>query len=309
LLDEEWNVVRIYGDVSPYMAAAPIEVGRKFGRALRAELFPEFSRVFHLVRGSEVTVQSGAITAPWQGKHVNAVMTITPIAIGPADRQYLLLFEESQTGAVKIAAAEDDLDASKRYLEAVIEEHLATTEELRNANEQLQRSNEELQSANEELIATAAELQAANQELGCLNDELANRNTEISRHLIDLDFLLNSLQLAVAFVGTDLTLRRLTAQAEKTFHLSPADVGRRISDFNWNIDVPELESLVREVLDRLAPLRHEVRTGEGRAYSLWIRPYLSAGRKIEGAAIMLLENVPAPGPRKSTVALSPPSRR
>ena len=150
LLDEEWSVIRIYGDVSAYLAT-PAEVGQKFSRALRGDLFSEFSRTFHLARGSEVTVQSGIIAGRRLGKLVNALMTITPIAIGPGDRQYLMLFEEAQPGGGKTAAAEEDLEASKHYLEAVIEEHLATTEELRNANEQLQRSNEELQSADREM--------------------------------------------------------------------------------------------------------------------------------------------------------------
>src|ERR1700722_5327316 len=72
----------------------------------------------------------------------------------------------------RITKLEQELAATKEYLQSVIETQEATNEELQSANEEILSSNEELQSTNEELETAKEELQSANEELSTVNDEL-----------------------------------------------------------------------------------------------------------------------------------------
>ena len=90
-------------------------------------------------------------------------------------------------------------------------------------------------------------------------------------------------------LGNDLRIRRFTPQAEKILNLLPSDVGRSINDFRLKIKVPDLLSLCRGVIDTLAATEHEVQDAEGRIYSMWIRPYRTTDRRIDGVVLSLFD--------------------
>ncbi len=183
----------------------------------------------------------------------------------------------------------EELASNRESLQAIIEEQEATNEELKSANEEIQSSNEELQSTNEELETAKEELQSTNEELTTLNEELQTRNTELSLVNNDLTNLLASVNVAIIMLGTDLTIRRFTPMAERIFNLIPSDLGRRFSDLNRNINVPDLEQSIQQVVDSLATLEREVQDREGRWYSLRIRPYRTRENKIDGAVMLLVD--------------------
>ena len=121
-------------------------------------------------------------------------------AIGTGNERYFLVLFQQDSGrpakvsksakkatpkqSQEIARLERELDATRDYLQSIIEEQEAMNEELRSANEEIQSSNEELQSTNEELETAKEELQSSNEELTTLNEELANRNDELARALL-----------------------------------------------------------------------------------------------------------------------------
>ena len=181
---------------------------------------------------------------------------------------------------------EQELDAAKRRLQEVTEEYGFAIGELQAANEEVQSTNEELQSTNEELETAKEELQSANEELATLNDELRARNDELGSLNDDLTNLLTSMQVPAIIVGTDLRIRRFTAGAERLMKIFPTDVGRRIGDLDANVDVPELEKLVTEVVDTQVVQEREVRDRGGCWYSMLIRPYRTADHSISGAVIV-----------------------
>src|SRR5438552_7477180 len=146
---------------------------------------------------------------------------------------------------------QEELAWTHESLQAVIEEQEATNEELKSANEEIQSSNEELQSINEELETAKEELQSTNEELTTLNEELQNRNSELGQVNNDLTNLLSSVNMAIIMLGNDLTVRRFTPMAERIFNLIPSDVGRRLSDMNRSILVPDLDLLLHQVIDDL----------------------------------------------------------
>jgi len=164
------------------------------------------------------------------------------------------------------------LTAIKQVLQATIEELEANNEELKSANEEIQSSNEELQSTNEEMETAREELQSTNEELTTVNEELQNRNGELAGLNNDLSNLLASVQLPLVMVDRDLRVRRFTPAAETLLNLIPTDVGRPLLDIKPDVEMPDLEAMLRSVIDRLQVIEQEVRDPKGRSYSMWIRP-------------------------------------
>jgi two-component system CheB/CheR fusion protein len=183
----------------------------------------------------------------------------------------------------------EELRATKESLQAIIEEQEATNEELKSANEEIESSNEELQSSNEELETAKEELQSTNEELHTLNEELNTRNVETATINNDLQNLLASINLPIVMVDNALTIRRATPFAEKLFNLIPSDVGRKLTDIKSNLDLPDLETRIRKVIETLETQEHEVHDKTGRTYSLRIRPYRTRDHKIDGAVITLVD--------------------
>jgi two-component system, chemotaxis family, CheB/CheR fusion protein len=66
-------------------------------------------------------------------------------------------------------------------------------------------------------------------------------------------------------------------------------VGRPISDIKFNLDYPDLERLITEVIDTVSVKEVETRDGAGRWYSLRVRPYRTIDNKIDGAVVALLD--------------------
>jgi len=146
-----------------------------------------------------------------------------------------------------------------------------------------------LQSINEELETSKEELESANEELTTVNEEMTNRNAELNQLNSDLVNLQTSTHLAILLLGRDLTIRRFSIQAEKQFNLLAADVGRLISGIRHNLDVPDLERFIAEVIDTVRERAREVRDKEGRWYSLRVRPYLTLDNKVDGAVLVLVD--------------------
>jgi two-component system, chemotaxis family, CheB/CheR fusion protein len=133
------------------------------------------------------------------------------------------------------------------------------------------------------------ELQSTNEELTTLNDELSNRNLEMMQLTSDLDNVLTSLQIPIVMVDHALTVRRVTPAARNAFNILPTDIGRRITEFRPNLDLPALENILRDVIETLGTRERKVTDKEGRDYSLSARPYRTSDNKIDGAEITLVD--------------------
>ncbi|HYL64259.1 MAG TPA: chemotaxis protein CheB [Candidatus Methylomirabilis sp.] len=194
---------------------------------------------------------------------------------------------ESEATRARITKLEQELAATKEYLQSVIETQETTNEELQSANEEILSSNEELQSTNEELETAKEELQSANEELTTVNDELRNRNVEITQVNNDLTNLFASIDVAVVMIGSDLTIRRFTAQAQKFLGLIAADVGRPLLNINPTVDIPDFQSLVLQVISNSRPVEKEITNAAGVRYQLRVFPYRTAENKIDGVVITI----------------------
>jgi two-component system CheB/CheR fusion protein len=189
----------------------------------------------------------------------------------------------------EIQRLQQEISATRDYLQSVTEQHESAHEELQAANEEVQSANEELQSINEELETSKEELQSANEELATVNDELNNRNSELSRTNTDFSNLLAAVQIPIVMLGADLRLRRFTLAAEQLLGLTAADLGRKITTLKMTVDLPDLESALLDVMHNIASSETDVQDKSGRWYSMRMRPYRSAENAIEGVVLAFVD--------------------
>jgi signal transduction histidine kinase/PAS domain-containing protein len=194
-----------------------------------------------------------------------------------------------QQESSRITSLEAVLAETRDYLQAIQEHQEASNEELQASNEESQSANEELQSLNEELETSKEELESTNEELTTVNEEMAGRNTELFRLNSDLTNLQTSANLIIVLLGRDLTIRRFSAEAEKQFNLLASDVGRPISRVRHNLNLPDLEAVILQVIARVREFEREVQSTGGRWYSVRIRPYLTIDNKVDGAVLVLTD--------------------
>ena len=307
VVDGDLKILQFRGRTAPYLEHTAGDANLNLLKMSRGTVGMEVRKLIHRARLKEGTFRSEPLFTGRDQALRQVRLTVTAVrATGMSEPQYVVLFEDvpedtpgkgSRKKSTEATPANDprrkklehELGSIKVYLQSVIEEHEAATEELKSANEEIQSSNEELQSTNEELLTAKEELQSTNEELTTVNQEMQGRNAELTQINNDLNNLLNSVKIPIVMLGNDLRIRWFTPQAEKVFNLLPTDVGRRISDFKPKINVPELEQLFLDVIDTLTILEREVRDQEGRMYSMWIRPYRTADNRIDGAVMALLE--------------------
>ena len=132
-------------------------------------------------------------------------------------------------------------------------------------------------------------MQSTNEELTTLNEELSNRNLEMMQLTGELNNLLASIQMPIVMVDGALTERLATPAARSAFNILPTDIGRPLSELRPNIDVPNLEKILRDVIETLGTRERKVTDKEGRQYSLRVRPYRTTDNKIDGAVLTLVD--------------------
>lgn len=316
-INEDLEIIHTRGSVNRYLKLAPGRASLSILKMAREGLLLDLRNALTKAKKDNVTVRkqniqikNGNGNGGGAADSIRVVnFEVAPIRMGNLKELYfMIVFEESiappRARAVKpvkqareaesavsgrIAKLEQELAATKEYLQSVIETQEATNEELQSANEEILSSNEELQSTNEELETAKEELQSANEELSTVNDELRSRNQEVTQINNDLTNLFASIDFAVVIVGSDLSIRRFTPQAQKFLGLIPADVGRPLSNINPTIEIPELQSAVLQVMSTLRQLDRQIADRTGARYQLRILPYRTVENKIDGAIITIVD--------------------
>jgi two-component system CheB/CheR fusion protein len=187
------------------------------------------------------------------------------------------------------AELERELAETRDYVQSIQEQYEAANEELQSSSEEVQSANEELQSINEELETSKEELESTNEELTTVNEEMTSRNSELSSLNNDLINLQKSVHTAIVVLGRDLTIRRFTPLAEKTFNLLLTDIGRPFNTIRANFDFPEFDKWIGHVISDVTIREQEVQDRQGKWYILRARPYLTLGNNVDGAVLMLVD--------------------
>jgi two-component system, chemotaxis family, CheB/CheR fusion protein len=314
VVDSDLQIVQFRGQTGAYLEPAPGDASLSLLKMAREGLLYGLRTALHTVRKTKAPVRKDGLQVRVGNAWQKVVIEVIPL-VAMGRPHFLVLFDDgaerrselpaapqpaarkktagrgSRAGSdeEKILLLQRELAASREYLQSIIQELEAANEELQSANEEILSSNEELQSTNEELDTAKEELQSTNEELNTVNEELHGRNEELSRVNSDLMNLVGSVQIAIVIVGSDLRIRRFTPMAERVLNLIPGDLDRSIGHIKPNIDCPDLEKLIVECMDSVAPIEKQVRDRDGHWYSLRIRPYKSLENKIDGAVLALVD--------------------
>ncbi len=308
VVDENLHILHFRGQSSPYLSPPPGQASLGLLRMVRPELAVELRTALHHSKKQEIAVGKEGIRILRDGHPWDVSLEVVPIKSDLGERFFLILFQETAarepagpeaeghqapaTGrrqSQEDARLRRDLQATKESLQSMVQEQEAINEELKSANEEALSSNEELQSTNEELETAKEELQSTNEELVTVNEQLGNRNFELAQLNDDLTNLIGSVNIPILMLSGDWRIRRFTPQAEKLLNLLPGDVGRPIVNLRPNIDVPDLASLVTEVVDTVSMREREIQDREGRWYSMRVRPYRTMDNKIDGAVMTFID--------------------
>jgi two-component system CheB/CheR fusion protein len=319
-VNEELEIVHSRGSVNRYLTLAPGRASLSLLKMAREGLLVELRNAISRAKKENATVEKRNLRIqngnensenPGATDSIRLVnFQVAPVTLGNTkERYFMIVFEEAPPKYARMSLArrtpkesasalkqsaklEQELAATKEYLQSVIETQEATNEELQSANEEILSSNEELQSTNEEMETAKEELQSANEELTTVNDELRNRNVEVSQINNDLINLLSSIDIAVIMIGRDLTIRRFTPKAQKFLGLIPGDIGRPLSNINPTIEIADLQALVLQVVSDFHPLERELTDRLGIHYQFKILPYRTLDNKIDGAVITIVDIAP-----------------
>jgi two-component system CheB/CheR fusion protein len=306
LLNDELEILQFRGHTGPYLEHAPGKPSVNVLKLVREGLVYPLKSACEKALKHGVSVSTSPVEIRETGYVREVGLEVIPIRSSISEKPFLLvIFKETSVVRAKPGKGESrmsaktearlvtqlrrELNAVREELQSVIEEQEAAQEEFKSANEEILSSNEELQSTNEELETAKEELQSANEELTTLNEELLTRNTDLGQLNSDVTNLLASISVPIVMLSQDLRIRRFTPVAGALLNLIPGDVGRPITDINPNMDLPNLEKMILEVIETMAAQEREVRSKDGRWYSLRVRPYRTIDNKIEGATVMFLD--------------------
>jgi two-component system, chemotaxis family, CheB/CheR fusion protein len=307
VVDERLEILQCRGHTAPFLEMAHGSVSLQLPRMLRESIAAPVTQAVRRAVEQDIPVRIEGLRVREDDQEFNTAVDILPIhTMAPRSRCFLVLFTPRSAEAVQAAAPEreisepepessdaelvrQDLSTTKLYLQTLIEERDAKNQELLSANEEIQSANEEMQSTNEELETTKEELQSSNEELQTVNDELQQRNTSLTQTTNDLANLLNSVNLPVLMLSSDLTIRHFTPPTQRLMNLRAPDIGRPFSDIRLNLNIDNLEPILLQVLETLAPREIDVQDREGRWYLLRVRPYRTSDNKIDGVVVVLLD--------------------
>lgn len=310
VVNNDLEILQSRGRTNRYLELPTGRASLNLLKMARPGLLYELRTLIEKVRKSGTSLSKEGLVVE-DGNQANLVkIEVIPFRT-PArdDRHFLVLFEKKESVKttpepkpasrqakeisdgkdVQIAQLKQEIASTKEYLQSIIEAQEATNEELQSANEEIQSGNEELQSTNEELQTSKEELESANEELNTVNEEIQHRNQQLAQLSNDLINLLNSATIPMILLGEDLRIRRYTPEAERVFGFSNHDAGKALSHLLLNLDIPNLETWMLDVMRDVTARNELVHARDGKAYKLRITPYRTMQNKIDGVVVVLLD--------------------
>lgn len=287
IIDSTMHVEQMRGRTEDYLEHPPDADTLNLLQLARPSMVSDLRRTIDRAMKNGKPTRKERVLVRFQGKTREVNIEVVPFKMADSNKSWMLvIFDETTKGARPGRLLEVlGRTAPQREMNEMRQELRASE----SAGKEMLSRNEELQLVNEELETAKEELQSTNEELTTLNDELSNRNVEMMQLTSDLDNLLTSVRFPIVMVDRALTVRRATPAARNAFNILPTDIGRRITDLRPNIDIPDLENILREVIGTLKTQQRKVKGNEGRDYSLHVRPYRTTDNKIDGAVITLVD--------------------
>ncbi|MBV9549731.1 MAG: GAF domain-containing protein [Alphaproteobacteria bacterium] len=273
LIDEDFRIIRLYGDTAPILRFKPGEPTLDL-----LQLLPPAMAGCLETAAADIRARGrAAAISPLDfmtGERAFG-MRVTPVEGSEDDGRLLISFPPNATALTGDA---DRLTPGTKTGDA-----MDWSEALRLSHEELEASREELQALNEEL-------RASNDQLNIANEDLAAANTQLQGKIGELETqsnVLSSGEVMTLFLDEGLRVRWFTPAIAALFPLSPSDAGRRITDFAPTFDHPPFVADVRRVMATGEPGEAEIRSANGRWYLKRIRPFHAGAVAGAGAGVAI----------------------
>jgi len=310
VINDKAEILQTRGHTSPFLEISPGTASLQLFRMAREGLVSPLREAVERSIQLNIPVRLDHVQVPYNEELLDVAIEVLPIpTVATRARTFIVLFvtnaqpgnaaasikglhdlpESLEERDLQLIRLKQDLESNKLYLNTLLDDREAKNQELVSANEEIQSANEELQSTNEELETTKEELQSANEELQTVNEELRQRNFVLTLATNDLSNLLNSVNLPVLMLGSDLNIRHFTPPTQRLINLRSTDIGRPLADIRMNFTVENLDTIFSEVLETLAPREIEFQDSEGRWHHLRIRPYRTTENKIDGLVLVIVD--------------------
>lgn len=299
LINPDGDILYIHGRTGAYLEPAAGKANWNLHAMAREGLRHELSGLIKAARDSHEAVRRRGLIVTDAAGQALAVDLSADALRGVAGLQGMLLITfagaalppEKRPGRApspKVLELERQLAQARREMLAIREEMQNSSEELRSANEELHSTNEELQSTNEELTTSKEEMQSLNEELYTVNAELQSKVDDLSLVNSDMKNLLNSTDIATIFLDGGLRIRRFTTQASQIYKLIQSDLHRPLTDIANDLEYQDLEADAQEVLRTLVFSEKQVRTRDGRWFTVRVMPYRTLENVIDGVVVTFI---------------------
>ncbi|TMI36420.1 ATPase, partial [Candidatus Bathyarchaeota archaeon] len=276
IVNGDLEIVQFRGRTGAFLEPAPGKASLNILKMARQGLMTDLRLALDKAKKSGETVRRDAIEIRSDGKYLDVNLEVVPLKTHTGYPCFLVAFEEAlpnpapsvsrgrvrgeksgkerRTEDLKIVRLQQELSATKDYLQSIIEDK-----------------------------------EAANEELKAANEELQNRNLELTQAHNDMTNLNAGANVPILMTGSDLRLRSWGPLSEKLFNLKASDLGRSIFDINLDLQTPDLKGTIEEVVAQDVDKELEVRGPHGRWFLVRIRPYRTADNKIEGAVLAFVD--------------------
>ena len=305
LVTDDYAIVRVYGNVSPY-----IEMNEASNLKMHIDLlrrpFREEARSLVTLALKNCEHRAGVRHLLAEGSDSEICLNVYPIIAREInERVALVVFSEIQIDRTKeviararggsnsdegdrIRLLEDEVATTREALQQTIEELETSNEELQSLNEELQSTNEELQATNEELETSNEELQSTNEELITVNEELQVTAAELSGRTGELMSVLETAPLAILVLDTALQITQATYAATDLFGLTRPVSGPHVSQCVTPSNFPNLARVCSDTLRLGETTTKEFTSGASR-FKLTSSPFFDMRGQIKGVTLVISE--------------------
>jgi two-component system, chemotaxis family, CheB/CheR fusion protein len=218
LVDADFEILQVYGDLEPYCVSTKGEPVRHLLRVARAEFASELPSVIKRAHETNRTaVVYGLTLAGRESEPVE--LRATPVIGGDRARTLVSFARTPHPGPGSEARPGSRAELPEFFSEWR-DGLYASREELESSREELHSLNQELNSVNEQLSVANTELSEVNQQLRTKTDELELQHN-----------VLASGGVIALFLDEGCRIRWFTPAIERLFPLRRGDIGRPITDF------------------------------------------------------------------------------
>jgi two-component system CheB/CheR fusion protein len=280
LIDDKFNILRVYGDTGAFLRLPPGEPTLNLLRVAQPALVTNLWIAADRAVAERRAVIVGGLGGGETGDF-SLSLRITPMS-GEAGRPIRLLVSFLRSAPTAgLALTESRSTGSSTAIPSSGPGTEAWSDALRLTIEELEASREELQALNEEL-------KTVNDQLNIRNDEVNEINAELQAKIRELEtqsHVLSSGAVMTLFLDEAMRIRWFTQALSELFPILPSDTGRKITELVPKFEDPYFIDEVQSVMRTAEPLESEVRNLAGRWYLRRIRPYRTEDQAIQGAAI------------------------